>query len=272
MAFNCEFCQKSFKSVYYCNTHINTCKKNPNKQITNTYTETDILLRDQKIEFLEQQIKDNKQQIEYLQLQLLQKSIPVQKSTNQKFSNEEPDKAVEPKYKTAIDKYIHIDCKDAMTIREFVDYTRENFTFENFKSIASQKYEKKYIFVIKKMLETIPKKNMPIQIKSNKLNNEEGYIKTVDEFEKYFRLELLDQLKILIEKNGRNNLRTILLELLDDYKESSEYKELTATEKEFCLLSILGFEDNDNESNIDKFPKKLLSLQRNMLDLFMVNL
>lgn len=268
----CEYCQKSLKSIYYYNTHITTCKKNPNKQITNAYTEKDILLRDQKIEFLEQQIKDNKQQIEYLQLQLAQKSVSIQKSSNQKLTNEEPDKAVEPKYKTAIEKYIHVDCKDAMTYKEFINYTRENFTLENFKSIAMLKYEKKYIALIKKMLENIPKKNMPIQIKTNKLNNEEGYIKTGDEFERYFRSELLDQFKCLIEKNGKNNLRSIILDFFDDYKETTDYTNLTTAEKEFCMFSILGFEDNDNETNIDRFPKKLLTLQRNLLDLFMVNL
>jgi len=259
MAFNCEFCQKTFKSGYYCQTHITSCKKNPNKQITNTYTETDILLKDKEIEIL-------KQQIQFL---LSQKNIPVQKSS---LKNEEPDKAVEPKYKKPIDKYIHVDCKDALTFREFIDYTRENFTLENFKSVVMLKYEKKYIAVIKKMLETIPKKNMPIQIKSNKLNNEEGFIKTGEEFETYFRTELYDQFKYLIEKNGKNNLRSVLLELLDDYKETNEYRDLTTTEKEFVMMSILGFEDNDNDSNIDKFPKKLLALHRNLLDLFMVNI
>ena len=208
-----------------------------------------------------------KQQIELLQ-SLLTKNIPVQKSSHK---NEEPDKAVEPKYKTAIEKYIHVDCKEAMTIREFVDYTRENFTFDDFKSIVMLKYEKKYIAMIKKMLEKIPKKNMPIQIKSNKLNNEEGYIKTGDDFERYFRSELLDQFKYLIEKNGRNNLRSIVLELFENYKDTSEYNDLTASEKEFAMFSILGFEDNDNDQNIDKSVKKLLTLQRNMLDLFMVN-
>jgi hypothetical protein len=85
-----------------------------------------------------------------------------------------------------------------MTINEFVEYTKENFTLENFKSIVNSKYEKKYIAVIKKMLETIPKKNLPIQIKTNKMNNEEGYIKIADNFERYFRNELLINFKRIV--------------------------------------------------------------------------
>jgi hypothetical protein len=264
----CEYCQKSFNSKYNFSRHITTCKKNPNKQITNTYTEADMLRKE--IELLEKQLKDKDQLIQSLNLIIQsQKSTPVQKLSHK---NEEPDKAVEPKYKTAIEKYIHVDCKEAMTIKEFVEYTRENFTLDDFKSIIMLKYERKYITMIKKMLEKIPKKNMPIQIKSNKLNNEEGYIKTEDEFERYFRSELLDQFKYLIEKNGRNNLRSIVLELFEEYQQTNDFRELTETEVFFARMSILGYEDNDNDSNIDKTPKKILTLHRNMLDLFMVNI
>lgn len=257
----CEYCQKSFKSMYYCNTHITTCKKNPNKKITNTYTEADIIIKDKEIEML-------KQQIEFL---LSQKSIPIQKSSNQKLSNEEPDKAVEPKYKTAIEKYIHVDCKEAFNFRELVSFAKENFTLDDFKSVVMVKYEKKYIIMLKKIMEKIPKKNMPIQIKSNKLNNEEGYIKIGDEFERYFRAELLEKFKNLISGNGTKNLSNILQCLLSEYRETSEC-EFTETEDKHALMSILGYEDNDNDSDIDKQPKKLLTLQRNMLDLFMVNI
>jgi len=260
----CEFCKKEFSNSQNCIRHSKTCKSNPDKKDTITSSvslKTQLLLKDNEIALL-------KQQIEFL----LTKNIPVQKSTNQKFSNEEPDKAIEPKYKTPIEKYINIECKNSMTIREFVDYTRENFTIDDFKSIVMCKYERKYITMIKKMLETIPKKNMPIQIKSNKLNNEEGYIKTGDEFERYFRVELLDQFKCLIEKNGRNNLRSIVLELFEEYKQTNDFCELTESEVLFARMSILGYEDNDNDSDIDKFPKKLLTLQRNLLDLFMVNI
>ena len=221
---HCEFCDKEFSNTQNCIRHSKTCKSNPDKKDTTTSSvslKTQLLLKDKEIEML-------KQQIELLQSIQPQKNTSVQKFSNK---NEEPDKAVEPKYKTAIEKYINVDCKEAWTIREFVDYTRENFTLENFKSIIIQKYEKKYITVIKKILETIPKKNMPIQIKTNKLNNEEGYIKTGDEFERYFRAELLDQFKCLIEKNGRNNLRSILLELFDEFKLTSEYSNLKDSEK-----------------------------------------
>jgi hypothetical protein len=258
----CEFCKKEFSNSQNCIRHSKTCKSNPDKKDTITSSvslKTQLLLKDNEIELL-------KQQIEFL---LSQKSTPVQKSSNQKLSNEEPDKAVEPKYKTAIEKHIHIECKDAMTILEFVDYTRENFTLENFKSVVIQKYEKKYISVIKKMLETIPKKNMPIQIKTNKLNNEEGYIKTGDEFEKYFRTELYEEFRSLIHKNGRNNLSNILQSLFDEYKTTNEYRDLKDTEKKYVLQTILGHEDDDEK---DMYPKKLLTLQRNLLDLFMVNL
>ena len=119
------------------------------------------------------------------------------------------------------------------------------------------------------MLETIPKKNMPIQIKTNKLNNEEGYIKTDDNFERYFRNELLTKFKMLIDGNKRNNLQNILQCLLSEYKESNN---LSESENKYAMESLFGFEDNDNDSDIDRFPKKLLTLQRNILDLFMVNI
>ena len=254
----CEYCQKSFKSLYYCNTHISTCKKNPNKKITNSYTESDMIIKDKEIEML-------KQQIEFL---LSQKSIPIQKSSHK---NEEPDKAVEPKYKTPIDKYIHIDCKEALNFDTLIKFAKDNFTLQDFKSIVLQKYEKKYISMLKKLLEKIPKKNMPIQIKTNKLNNEEGYIKIGDNFERYFRAELYDQFKLLIGGNGRNNLSNILQCLLSDYKDLDEC-EFTESESVFANMSIIGFEEFDNETGIDKFPKKLLTLNRNILDLFMVNL
>ena len=261
---HCEFCDKEFSNTQNCIRHSKTCKSNPDKKDTTTSSislKTQLLLKDKEIEML-------KQQIELLQSIQPQKNIPVQKSSHK---NEEPDKAVEPKYKTAIEKYIHVDCKEAMTIKEFVEYTRENFTLDDFKSIVMLKYEKKYIAMIKKMLEKIPKKNMPIQIKSNKLNNEEGFIKTGDDFERYFRSELLDQFKYLIEKNGRNNLRSIVLELFEEYQQTNDFRDLTESEVFFARMSILGYEDNDNDSNIDKTPKKILTLQRNMLDLFMVN-
>ena len=139
---NCEFCEKLFSNSQNCIRHTKICKKN-----ISTISNTDILIKDKEIQML-------KQQIELLQ-SLLTKNIPVQKSTNQKFSNEEPDKAIEPKYKTPIEKYINIECKNSMTIREFVDYTRENFTIDDFKSIVMCKYERKYITMIKKMTKMV---------------------------------------------------------------------------------------------------------------------
>lgn len=270
----CEYCQKSFNSKYNFNRHIITCKKNPNKTTTIIYTESDMLRKE--IELLEKQIQDKDQQLKdkdlTIQSLLSQKNISIQKLTNQKLSNEEPDKAVEPKYKTPIEKYINIDCKDAMTINEFVEYTKKNFTVDDFKNVINLKYEKKYIAVIKKMLETISKKNMPIQIKTNKMNNEEGYIKIEENFEKYFRSELLTELKNLVGGNGRKNLSNILQCLYDDYKETPEYNNLSESERMFANMSMVGYEELDSDSDIDKFPKKLLALQRNMLDLFMVNI
>jgi hypothetical protein len=269
----CEYCQKSFNSKYNFSRHITTCKKNPNKQITITYTESDMLRKE--IELLEKQLKDKDQQLKDKDFIILtlqsQKNIPVQKLSNQKLSNEEPDKAVEPKYKTPIDKYIHIDCKEALNFDTLIKFAKDNFTLQDFKSIVLQKYEKKYISMLKKLLEKIPKKNMPIQIKTNKLNNEEGYIKIGDNFERYFRAELYDQFKLLIGGNGRNNLSNILQCLLSDYKDLDEC-EFTESESVFANMSIIGFEEFDNETGIDKFPKKLLTLNRNILDLFMVNL
>jgi small-conductance mechanosensitive channel len=103
----------------------------------------------------------------------------------------------------------------------------------------------------------------------NKLNNEEGYIKTDDNFERYFRNELLTKFKMLIDGNKRNNLQNILQCLLSEYKESNN---LSESENKYAMESLFGFEDNDNDSDIDRFPKKLLTLQRNILDLFMVNI
>jgi hypothetical protein len=261
----CEFCEKTFSNNQNCIRHIKICKKN-----TSLVSNTEILLKDQKIEFLEQQLKDKEKQIETLIQTLLtsQKSTSVQKLSHK---NEEPDKAVEPKYKTPIDKYINVDCKEAWTYQELILFAKENFTLDDFKSVVMVKFEKKYIIMLKKLMEKIPKKNMPIQIKSNKLNNEEGYIKTGDEFERYFRAELFDKLKYLIFGNGTKNLSNILQCLLSDYMETSECQ-LTETEDKYARMGILGYEDNDNDSDIDKFPKKLLTLQRNLLDLFMVNI
>jgi hypothetical protein len=259
---HCEFCDKEFSNTQNCIRHSKTCKSNPDKKDTTTSSvslKTQLLLKDKEIEML-------KQQIELLQSIQPQKNIPVQKLSNK---NEEPNKAVEPKYKTPIEKYINVDCKEAMSFCELIEYTKENFTVDDFKSIVLSKYEKKYIFIIKKMLETITKKNMPIQIKTNKLNNEEGYIKIGDDFERYFRTELLTKLKNLIDGNGRQNLQNILQCLLDKYKETNN---LSISENKFAIESIFGYEDNDNDSDIDRFPKKLLTLQRNMLDLFMVDI
>jgi hypothetical protein len=255
----CEFCEKTFSNNQNCIRHIKICKKN-----TSLVSNTEMLLKDKEIELL-------KQQIELLQSLLSQKNTSIHKLSNQKLSNEEPDKAVEPKYKTPIEKHINIDCKEAWTYQELILFAKENFTLDDFKSVVMVKFEKKYIIMLKKLMEKIPKKNMPIQIKSNKLNNEEGYIKTGDEFERYFRAELFDKLKYLIFGNGTKNLSNILQCLLSDYMETSECQ-LTETEDKYARMGILGYEDNDNDSDIDKYPKKILTLQRNLLDLFMVNL
>jgi hypothetical protein len=267
----CEFCEKEFSNSQNCIRHSKTCKSNPDKKDTTTSSislKTQILLKDQKIEMLEQQLKDKDLTIQLLQIQ---KSTPVQKFSNQKLSNEDPDKAIEPKYKTAIEKYINVDCKEAMNFEELILFAKENFTLDDFINVMMLKYERKYITMLKKLMEKISKKNMPIQIKSNKLNNEEGYIKIGDEFEKYFRSELSDKFKWLISGNGKKNLSNILQSLFIEYKQSSDF-DLSETESEFAMFSIMGIEDNDNDSNIDKQPKKIQTLHKNLMDLFMVNL
>ena len=198
---------------------------------------------------------------------------PIQEVENIIISSqEEPDKAVEPKpqvikFKNPTERYIKVECKEALTMNELITEARTNFKLEDFKKIASHKYERKYLAVMRKVLESIPKEKRPIQIKNNKPKNEEGYVKTEDGFKKYYGNELLQKIKELVSANGKNNIQNIMSMLLSDFKETQQYRELKDEDQLFCSMSIMGFEENDERDMTDK---KVNILQKSILDLFMI--
>jgi hypothetical protein len=249
--------------------------------------EKDVIIKDQ-LKEKDEMIKNliDKISIPQVQPQPIQMIYPVSTPAPKKIiqqpiqeveniviaTQEEPDKAVEPKpqvikFKNPTERYIKVECKEALTMNELITEARTNFKLEDFKKIASQKYERKYTSLMRKVLESIPKEKRPIQIKCNKPKNEEGYVKTEDGFKKYYGNELFQKIKEILTGNGKNNIQNIMSMLLSDFKETSQYRELKEEDQLFCSLSILGFEENDEKDMTDK---KVNILQKSILDLFMI--
>lgn len=308
----CSHCDKEFKTVYNCERHIKTCKKNltPKKENTESMERilldtTEQLLREQ-IEMLKEQLKIKDEQINNLIEKLNNSSSnsnkqyiqPIQKPRREikEFPQEElklnlPEeenkeinkeiikeeiKEISPVIKmkiSPVQNYIQNNCKDAFTLNELISEVNEVFTVEDYQKILLSKYEKKYLTLIKKAFENIPKNKYPIQVIKNKKGAEEGYIKTEDGFEKHYGNELIEKINFFIQgKKGYcdGGLQQVFLNVNSEYQKTSHYKALDIETRTDVYMSLLGCEDNDENKNFEH--KKNTALIRNIIDLCMVSL
>ena len=304
----CSHCDKEFKTVYNCERHIKTCKKNltPKKENTESMERilldtTEQLLREQ-IEMLKEQLKVKDEQINNLIEKLNNSSSnsnkqylqPIQKPRKEikefpqeelklnlpeeenKENNKEEVKEITPIIKmkiTPVQNYIQNDCKEAYTLNELLSEVNEVFTVEDYQKIALSKYEKKYLTLIKKAFENLPKNKYPIQIIKNKKGVEEGYIKTDDGFEKHHGYDLIEKINFFIQgKKGycEGGLQQVLLNVNSEYQQTSHYNSLDFESRTDVYMSLLGCEDNDEKKDLEH--KKNTALIKNILDLCMVSL
>jgi hypothetical protein len=301
----CPYCDKAFKSVYNCDRHIKICKKNTNKpiepQVESTekilLDSTELLLREQ-IDFLKEQIKIKDEQI----MSLLDKlnfssskpinqniskknkeqeqsiSLKIEENQPQEQLQEQPQvqpqeevKSTPIKLKLSPQaKYIRNDCKDAYTISNFIEEIEKKMEIKDFSRIALSSYEKKYIETIKIGFENIPKYNYPIQITNKKKGSEEGYVKLENGFQKFHGNELMEQIKIFINGKGKQKgIKNILLNKIDDYKLTQNYRELKDEDQSRLYFSIMGMEDNEDGKSLEE--KKITQLIRHVMDCCIVS-
>jgi hypothetical protein len=304
----CSHCDKEFKTVYNCERHIKTCKKNltPKKENTESMEKilldtTEQLLREQ-IEMLKEQLKIKDEQINNLIEKINNSSSnsnkqyiqPCQKprkelkefpqeelklnlpETEIKENNKEEVKEISPVIKmkiSPVENYIKNNCNEAYTLNELISEVNEVFTVEDYQKISLSKYEKKYLTIIKKAFENIPKNKYPIQVIKNKKGAEEGYIKTENGFEKHYGNELIEKINFFIQgKKGYcdGGLQQVLLNINLEYSYTQHYKSLDIETRTEVYMSLLGCEDNDENKNLEH--KKNTALIKSILDLCMVSL
>jgi hypothetical protein len=278
----CQHCEKDFNNRQNKSKHEKICKSNPKTQ---EISQEDILK--QQIEFYKEQLKQKDEQLKQkddLIKELIEKvsaptcqviqTTPVKMkqiydlsmnlTSQNRVIEEQPPEVV---YKNKYDKWIYVDCKDALTLDEFIEQINEIVTPEMFDIIAMKPFKSKYLYILKEGFKLLDKKQYPIQIKSNSFNKEEGYIKTDNGFEKVFRSELYDKLKRFITYS----LTNLLLPKRTTYTTTQQFQKLDLEDRQFVSASILGFEDNDDKGN-DYREKKITILVKSIIDLCMIPL
>jgi len=167
-------------------------------------------------------------------------------------------------FKSKYDRWIKNDCKDALTIKELVELANKTITEKDFEKISLKKYEHKYLYVFKETISKLKKNQLPIQIKNNKPNQEEGYIKTEDGFEKVFRTDLYCKIKEFI----KNGLQKILITKRQQFIDTPEFQKMNDEQQPYTIFSILGVEDNDDGKDLQE--KKLMTLTKSIVDLCII--
>jgi hypothetical protein len=190
--------------------------------------------------------------------------ISMNLCSQNKVVEEQPTEVV---YKNKYDKWVYVDCKDALTLDEFIEHINEIVTPEMFDIIAMKSFESKYLYILKEGFKLLNKKQYPIQIKSISFNKEEGYIKIDNGFEKVFRSELYDKLKRFVTYN----LKNLLLPKRTTYTTTPQFNKLDLEDRQFVSASILGFEDIDDKGK-DYRDKKINTLVKSIIDLCIIPL
>jgi hypothetical protein len=290
----CSYCEKEFNNRQNKSKHEKICKSNSKTQ-ENILTQQIEFYKEQlkqKDEQYKEQLKQKDEQLKQKDEQLKQKDdlikdliekvsapscqviqttpvnmkkiydLSMNLTSQNKVVEEQPPEVV---YKNKYDKWIYVECKDALTLVEFIEHINEIVTPEMFNIIAMKSFESKYLYILKEGFKLLDKKQYPIQIKSISFNKEEGYIKTDNGFEKVFRSELYDKLKRFVTYN----LKNLLLPKRTDYTTTSQFKKLDLEDRQFVSASILGFEDNDDKGK-DYRDKKINTLVKSIIDLCMI--
>jgi len=172
----------------------------------------------------------------------------------------------QPEIKNKYDRWLQVDCKDALNIDEFISRMSEIVTQEMYVSICSRTFLSKYLYVIKETFKTLQTNEYPIQIKCNTTNKEEGYIKTDDKFEKIYRTNLYEKLGRLVKYRIKN----VLLTQHAIYTQSREYNRLDEEEKTAINSTLFGLEEVWESGGNDNSNKKINSLVKSIIDLCMM--
>jgi len=281
--FVCQYCEKDFNNRQNKSKHEKICKSNPKTQ---EITQEDILK--QQIEFYKEQLKQKdeiikqkddliKELIEKVSApscQVIQTSPVKMKQiydlsmnlTSQNRVVEEP----EPKevvYKSKYDKWVYVDCKDALSFVDFLKRIDNAITDEVYELIVMKSFYHKYLYVIKEGFKDLEKNQFPFQIKNNGNGKEEGYIKIENNFEKIYRTDLFDKITKFIKCKLINMLNTKQIRFLT----SQAYNALDAEDQTFTSVSIHGFEDLDPTGK-DTREKKINTLVKYIVDFCMIHI
>ena len=172
----------------------------------------------------------------------------------------------QPEIKNKYDRWIQIDCKDALNIDEFIVRMSEIVTQDVYITIAQKPFVGKYLYVIKETFKMLQTNQYPIQIKSNATNKEEGYIKVDDKFEKVYRTNLYERLGRLVKYKVKN----VLLTQHAIYTQSREYNRLDEEEKTAIYATLFGLEEVWESAGTDGSTRKVTSIVKSIIDLCMI--
>jgi len=172
----------------------------------------------------------------------------------------------QPEIKNKYDRWIQVDCKDALNINEFIERMNEIVTQEMYDTISQKPFQSKYLYVIKETFKTLDSNKYPIQIKNNGSNKEEGYIKMEDKFEKVYRTNLYEKLGRLVKYTIKN----VLLTKHAIYLQSREYNRLDDEDKTLINATLLGFEEVYENGSTDSRERKINTLVKSIIDLCMM--
>jgi len=286
--FACQYCEKNFTNKQNKKRHEKICTQRENTPQENILT--------QQIEFYKEQLKQQeeqyKEQLKQKDEQLKQKddlikeliekvsaptcqviqTTPVKMkqiydlsmnfTTQNKVVEEQQPEVV---YKNKYDKWVYVDCKDALSLVDFLKRIDKAITDEVYDIIAMKSYYHKYLYILKEGFKDLEKNQFPIQIKHNGNGKEEGYIKIDDKFEKFYRTDLFEK----ITKFIKSKIMNLLNSKQTRYMNSEEYNKLDNEDQTYTTASIHGFEDLDPTGK-DTREKKIITLVKYMIDFCMI--
>jgi hypothetical protein len=266
--FICQHCEKDFTNKQNKKRHERICIQRVN-------TPQEDMLK-QQIEFYKEQLKQKDEVIKDLiekvsapSCQVIQTSpVNMKKIYDLSMNLTSQNKVIDPQevvYKSKYDKWVYVDCKDALTLVEFIERIDNAITDEVYDIIAMKSYYHKYLYVLKEGFKDLEKNQFPIQIKHNGNGKEEGYIKLDDKFEKFYRTDLFEK----ITKFIKFKLMNILNSKQANFFHSDAFNKLDSEEQTYTSVSIHGFEDLDPTGK-DTREKKMNALVKYIIDFCMI--
>jgi hypothetical protein len=297
--FSCQYCEKNFTNKQNKKRHEKICTQRENTPQENILTQQIEFYKEQLKQQEEQYKEQLKQKDEQYKEQLKQKdeqlkqkddlikeliekvsapscqviqTTPVKMkqiydlsmnfTTQNKVVEEQQPEVV---YKNKYDKWVFVDCKDALSLVDFLERIDKAITDEVYDIIAMKSYYHKYLYILKEGFKDLEKNQFPIQIKQNGNGKEEGYIKIDDKFEKFYRTDLFEKITKFIKSKMMNMLNSKQTR----YMSSEEYNKLDNEDQTYTTASIHGFEDLDPTGK-DTREKKIITLVKYMIDFCMI--